>query len=165
MITSEEQPITTNSISTFAMTSLLLKGGNVLIHDTDDKVTPTRADVLVEGSRITKIEPSITAPDGCEVIDCTDKIVSPGLIDTHHHMWQSPLKGLFGDSAFVPYMALSEYTALTSESHTDVHSHGCRRRVHRPRLLLGESCRQHGGAGRRDDVCARSCPHELFPRS
>ncbi len=89
------------------MSFLLLKSGTVLIHDDQDKITPKRADILVEGNRIARIEQNIPAPDGCEVIDCTDKIISPGFVDTHHHIWQSPLKGLFGDMAFLPYFAIS----------------------------------------------------------
>lgn len=94
------------------MPSLLLQGGTVLIHGPDDKVTPTKTDVLVEHDRITKIETSIAAPGGCEVIDCTDKIISPGFVDTHHHMWQTPLKGLFGDSTFMSYMGVGEWLTI-----------------------------------------------------
>ncbi|KAK5989448.1 hypothetical protein PT974_10967 [Cladobotryum mycophilum] len=42
--------------------SVLLRGGIVLIHDENDKITPTKTDVLVEDSRITKIEEYIAAP-------------------------------------------------------------------------------------------------------
>jgi cytosine/adenosine deaminase-related metal-dependent hydrolase len=87
----------------------LLRGGTVLIHDADDNVKPTKADVLIEGDRIIKLEPSIAAPAGAETIDCGNKIISPGFVDTHHHMWQSPLKGIFGDMAFTPYMGVSMF--------------------------------------------------------
>lgn len=89
------------------MSAVLLKGGTVLIHGDDDKITPTRADVLIEGGRIARIAPGIAPPEGCDVLDCADKIVSPGFVDTHHHLWEAPLKGLYGDCAFVPYMAIS----------------------------------------------------------
>lgn len=93
------------------MSRLLLKGGTVLIHGDKDKITPTKTDILVEGNRITKIETNIDTPtDGCNLIDCTDKIISPGFVDTHHHVWQSPLKGLFGDMAFLPYFAISSFS-------------------------------------------------------
>ncbi|KAJ3549133.1 hypothetical protein NM208_g663 [Fusarium decemcellulare] len=88
------------------METLLLKGGVVLIHDHNDKVAPTRADVLIKGNIIAEIGSSLAAPSGCDVIDCTDSIVSPGFVDTHHHLWQAPLKGLFGDMAFIPYMGV-----------------------------------------------------------
>lgn len=89
--------------------SLLLRSGTVLIHDDDDNIVPTHADVLIEGDRVFKIEATISPPPSCKVIDCTNKIVSPGFVDTHHHVWQSPLKGLFGDMALLPYLAISEW--------------------------------------------------------
>lgn len=92
------------------MSSLLLKGGVALIHDSDEKIQPKNVDILIDGNRIAQIGPSLTAPAGCEVIDCTDKIISPGFVDTHHHLWQAPLKGQFGDEAFMPYMATSTYS-------------------------------------------------------
>jgi len=44
-----------------------------------------RADVLVEGSRITRVAPGISPPEGCEVIDCTGRILLPALFDVHVH--------------------------------------------------------------------------------
>lgn len=84
----------------------LLRGGTILVHDDQDRILPQKADILIEGDRISKIGASISAPDGCRIIDCSDKIVSPGFVDTHHHVWQSPLKGLFGDTALFPYLAI-----------------------------------------------------------
>ncbi|RKK65921.1 hypothetical protein BFJ69_g15866 [Fusarium oxysporum] len=93
--------------------TLLLKSGTVLIHNDEDNVVPTRADVLLEGDRISKIEATISPPPSCEVIDCTNKIVSPGFVDTHHHGWQSPFKGLFGDMDLLPYSAISRMKTPT----------------------------------------------------
>lgn len=93
--------------------SKLLRGGTVLIHDEQDHISPLLADILIEGDRISKIEVSITAPTGCRIIDCTDNIISPGFVDTHHHVWQSPLKGFFGDTALFPYLAIGSYTFLS----------------------------------------------------
>ncbi|CAG8243248.1 unnamed protein product [Penicillium olsonii] len=86
--------------------SKLLRGGTVLIHGEKDRVSSQVADVLIEGDRISKIDASIPVPAGCQVIDCTDKIISPGFVDTHRHVWQSPLKGFFGDTALFPYLAI-----------------------------------------------------------
>lgn len=94
--------------------TLLLKGGTLLVHDENDHVVPTRADLLVEGNTITKIEKDIPAPQpsparagagaGVRVMDCTSKIVSPGFISTHAHLWQSQLKGLHPNHTLVEYM-------------------------------------------------------------
>jgi cytosine/adenosine deaminase-related metal-dependent hydrolase len=71
---------------------LLLKDGLILIHDSQNHVVPTRAHVLIEGGTIIKIGPDVEASKGAEIVDCTDKIVSPGFVDTHHHGWQTQLK-------------------------------------------------------------------------
>jgi cytosine/adenosine deaminase-related metal-dependent hydrolase len=41
--------------------------------------------------------------DDAELIDATDGIVIPGLIDTHRHTWQSALRHRLGDETFVGY--------------------------------------------------------------
>ncbi len=51
----------------------------------EDHANLTRADVLVEGERITQIAAHITPPEDCEVIDCTGKILLPALFDVHVH--------------------------------------------------------------------------------
>jgi cytosine/adenosine deaminase-related metal-dependent hydrolase len=72
---------------------ILLRGGTLLLHDSNDHVIPTKSDLLIVGNKIAKIAPEIIPEEGTEVIECTDKIVSPGFIDTHRHLWQTPLKG------------------------------------------------------------------------
>jgi cytosine/adenosine deaminase-related metal-dependent hydrolase len=85
------------------MKSMLLQGGTILTHDAYDHVKAIQADLLIEGNSITKIEKGIQAPLGTEVIDCTDKILSPGFIDTHSHLWQTLLKGRHGDDLLLDY--------------------------------------------------------------
>ncbi|MFJ4682643.1 amidohydrolase family protein [Streptomyces sp. NPDC088789] len=55
-----------------------------------------RADVLVTGDRITAVGPDLSAP-GAETVDARGMIALPGLIDTHMHAWQTPLKGKYAD--------------------------------------------------------------------
>jgi cytosine/adenosine deaminase-related metal-dependent hydrolase len=61
---------------------------------------------MIEGDSISRIEALISVPAGCVAIDCTDKIISPGFFDTHHHVWQALLKGFLGDTALLPYLAI-----------------------------------------------------------
>jgi len=73
--------------------TLLIQGALVLTMD------PTlgdleSGDVLVEGRRIAKVGTALAAPAGAERIDGRGMILIPGLIDSHTHMWQGPLKGL-----------------------------------------------------------------------
>ncbi|KAF2119313.1 hypothetical protein BDV96DRAFT_683937 [Lophiotrema nucula] len=84
-------------------TSILLKNGVALIHDSDNHVVPTKTDILIQNDRIAKIEKDIE-PDAAEVIDCTDKIISPGFIDTHRHGWQTQLKGRHANELLLAYM-------------------------------------------------------------
>ncbi|PBK70367.1 Metallo-dependent hydrolase [Armillaria solidipes] len=86
------------------MSSILLQNGTVIVFDDHDDPRPVRADVLVKGNAIFQVGQDLRPLDeSTEVIDCTDKIVAPGLIDTHHHMWQTQLKGRFADSTLFDY--------------------------------------------------------------
>ncbi|KAF5976049.1 cytosine deaminase [Fusarium coicis] len=84
---------------------LLLKGGTVLIHDANNNVQALERDILIENNRISKIADIIGEITDAELIDCTDKIISPGFIDTHHHLWQTQLKGRHANELLLDYMA------------------------------------------------------------
>jgi cytosine/adenosine deaminase-related metal-dependent hydrolase len=84
-------------------TSMLLQGGTVLIHDEQDHVHAIKADLLVDGNIITKIEAGIKVSTGTQVVDCEDKIICPGFIDTHHHLWQTLLKGRHANHLLLDY--------------------------------------------------------------
>lgn len=85
------------------MSQILLKGGTLLVHDKDDHVVPRKADVLIQDDRIAAIEDDISATPTMKVVDCTSDIVSPGFIDTHHHVWQSQQKGKHSDHILFDY--------------------------------------------------------------
>jgi cytosine/adenosine deaminase-related metal-dependent hydrolase len=53
-------------------------------------------DVLVEGNRITRIGTGIAAPPGARVIDASRHVVMPGLVNTHHHFYQTLTRNLKG---------------------------------------------------------------------
>jgi len=55
-----------------------------------------RADVLVEGKKIVAVGPNITAGDA-SVLDARGRIVMPGFIDTHHHQFETALRGFLAD--------------------------------------------------------------------
>jgi len=46
-------------------------------------------DVLVEGNSISRVEASIDPPHGAHVIDCSSMLVLPGLVNLHHHFYQT----------------------------------------------------------------------------
>lgn len=71
---------------------LLVRGGTVLTMDAA-LGDMERGDVLIEGGRIAAVGAGLQAA-GAEVIDASGMLVIPGLIDSHTHMWQAPIKGL-----------------------------------------------------------------------
>ncbi|KAF7553059.1 hypothetical protein G7Z17_g3894 [Cylindrodendrum hubeiense] len=85
--------------------AILLTGATVLFHTESDKVEALRnTDILVRGNKITKIGKGVSPPRGAEIVDCTGKIISPGFVDTHHHLWQTQLKGQHADISLCEYI-------------------------------------------------------------
>ena len=66
-------------------TTYLLKGGIVATWTNDGGAKAYKTDVLVEGSTITQIAEDISPRPGVEIIDCKNKWISPGFVDTHRH--------------------------------------------------------------------------------
>ncbi|KAI1852013.1 hypothetical protein JX266_002866 [Neoarthrinium moseri] len=89
---------------------ILLRDGIILVHDADSHVVPTEADLLIENSVIAKIEKAITPGPGAQVIDCKGKIISPGFIDTHRHLWQTQYKGAHANQTLMEYMVKGNFT-------------------------------------------------------
>jgi len=54
------------------------------------------ADVLIERDRIAAVGRGLAVRDAA-TIDALDKIVMPGLVDAHIHVWQSGLRGIGGE--------------------------------------------------------------------
>jgi 5-methylthioadenosine/S-adenosylhomocysteine deaminase len=84
--------------------SILLKGGCVL---SLDKAVGDfeKADVLIEGSKISAVKPGISAANA-QVIDASNSIVMPGFVDTHRHMWQGFLRNVLPDGSLEDYRNL-----------------------------------------------------------
>jgi cytosine/adenosine deaminase-related metal-dependent hydrolase len=89
---------------------ILLKDGTFLIHDDNHHVKPTISSILIKNDKIIKIAKNIDPPYGTEVIDCTDKIISPGFVDTHHHGWQTQLKGRHANEQLLEYMVTGTHS-------------------------------------------------------
>jgi dihydropyrimidinase len=68
---------------------LLIKNADIV--NADSRYT---ADILCAGDTITRIDRGIAPPSGCEVIDATGKLVFPGFIDPHTHIYL-PFMGTF----------------------------------------------------------------------
>lgn len=72
----------------------LIKGAQIMTMD-ETLGDLDAADILVEGTDIIEISPSITA-DADETIDASGMVVIPGLIDAHSHIWETLLRGMGG---------------------------------------------------------------------
>jgi cytosine/adenosine deaminase-related metal-dependent hydrolase len=78
---------------------VLIRGGTILSMDADVGDF-AKGDMLVEGNRIVEVAAQIDAPDAA-VIDATGKIVIPGLIDTHHHQFETALRSHLADAILI----------------------------------------------------------------
>ena len=77
----------------------LIKGGVII--SMDEQVGNFAAgDVLIEGAKILQVGASIESPDAA-VIDATGHIVVPGFIDTHHHQFETALRGALADAILI----------------------------------------------------------------
>ena len=78
---------------------LLIRGGAVM--SMDPAVGDfAQADVLIEGRRILAVGPNLHAGGAAE-IDARGRIVMPGFIDTHHHQFETALRGWLADGVLI----------------------------------------------------------------
>ncbi|CAO4176764.1 8-oxoguanine deaminase [Methylorubrum populi] len=135
------------------MTSLLLRNADVLVTMDTERREIRGGGVYIEDNRIVAVGPSDGLPDTAdEVIDMTGHVVLPGLVNTHHHMYQTLTRAvpaaqdseLFGWlKALYPIWArltpemvrVSTQTAMaelilsgctTSSDHLYIYPNGCR---------------------------------------
>jgi 5-methylthioadenosine/S-adenosylhomocysteine deaminase len=80
------------------MAKTLIADALVLTMD-DELGTLPRGDVLIDGQRISAVGPDLPRDSDAEVVDGRDRIVMPGFVDTHRHMWAAMLRGCacYGD--------------------------------------------------------------------
>lgn len=70
--------------------STLIRGATILSMD-EEVGNIERGDILVRGSAITAVGQALEAPDA-HVIDATNMIAMPGMVDTHRHAWEGQLR-------------------------------------------------------------------------
>lgn len=99
---------------------ILIRGGCVL---SLDKAVGDfeRADVLIEGSKISAVKPNISAPNA-QVIDAKNSIVMPGFVDTHRHMWQGTLRNVLPDGSLDDYIRVVQRTFGAKLTPDDVYA-------------------------------------------
>jgi 5-methylthioadenosine/S-adenosylhomocysteine deaminase len=82
---------------------ILITGGHVTTCDPHLGDLPA-ADVLIRDGRIAAVGAGLDAPAGAEVIDATGRLVLPGLIDTHRHVWQGALGAVAPQAPLMGYI-------------------------------------------------------------
>ncbi len=118
-------------------TKLIRNASAIVTCDSADTVHHD-ADILVENGMISKIAPKIAVPDA-EIIDAAHKIIYPGLINTHHHFFQTFVRNLVSidypnmlvvewlDKIYRIFQAITSdvifYSSITAMS--DLIKHGC----------------------------------------
>lgn len=96
-----------------AASSILFHGGTIIGFKKGTSSTPDslevirNGDVLVKDDRVAAIfngpAPDDQVPSGTERINITDKIISPGFVDTHKHGWQTGFKTLGSNTTLGEY--------------------------------------------------------------
>ncbi|RVW05684.1 dihydroorotase [Rhodococcus xishaensis] len=66
------------------MSSYLIKNGTVVRGDSSGPEEGEHTDVLIEDGKISAIGPGLRS-DNVEIVDATDKLVFPGVVDAHQH--------------------------------------------------------------------------------
>lgn len=89
----------------------LIRGGHVITVD-PRLGTLTRADVHLRGGVIQAVGENLNAP-GATVVDASKKVVMPGFVETHWHMWNTLWRGITEDASeyFRAHALTAHYTA------------------------------------------------------
>ncbi len=71
--------------------SLLIRNARAVATCDDQRTRLRDVSILIEGPRITAIgdESEMMLPEGVRVIDASRHVVLPGLVNTHHHLYQT----------------------------------------------------------------------------
>lgn len=83
--------------------NLLIQGGRVITM-VDGQPDETAASVHVKDGRIAAILGPDAVVEDARVIDASNKIVMPGFVDTHRHVWQTQLRTVAADWTLYDYL-------------------------------------------------------------
>lgn len=85
------------------MTRILLRGAHVVTM-APNRPDTEHTDILIEDDRIATMGDRLD-PTGADVVDLTDRIVIPGLVNAHLHTWQTALRFAGADWSLLEYLA------------------------------------------------------------
>jgi cytosine/adenosine deaminase-related metal-dependent hydrolase len=103
------------------MARILIHNATIVTMDARLGTLPL-GDVLVDGDRISAVEPPGTIPeDHAEVVDARGCILIPGLINAHMHTWQTPLRGIAANWSLPEYLRKMHAGLATMFRPEDLH--------------------------------------------
>lgn len=85
----------------------LIRNGTVVTCIGNDRIpSHFKADVLVRDGAIVEVarDKRLSPREGWTIVDATDKLVCPGFVDTHRHVWESAYR-FMGDWTLLEYVA------------------------------------------------------------
>ncbi|RNA66776.1 amidohydrolase family protein [Alteribacter keqinensis] len=92
------------------MDKLIIKNGIML----DKHFNKRKADILIEGKYIKDVQPGLPVNNETETIDAEGKIVMPGFVDSHRHVWESLIRHTGTDWSLPQYLENIYYGNLGS---------------------------------------------------
>ena len=98
------------------MKPILLSGGTLI--DPSQKLD-AKCDILIKDGKIEGVGGKISPPDGCETIDCANRIVSPGFIDVHCHLREPGREDVETIATGARAAAAGGFTAVCAMPNTD----------------------------------------------
>jgi cytosine/adenosine deaminase-related metal-dependent hydrolase len=78
------------------MTATLLRGADTILTMDDARRELSGADILIKDGVISAIGTALEAPQGTQVVHASGCLVTPGLVNTHHHLYQSLTRAVPG---------------------------------------------------------------------
>uniref|UniRef100_L2G521 Amidohydrolase family protein n=1 Tax=Colletotrichum fructicola (strain Nara gc5) TaxID=1213859 RepID=L2G521_COLFN len=118
------------SVGLASASSVLLQGGTIVGFDdqTNSLNVVRNGSLLITDDRITAIytaEEAANQPvsgNDTQVVDVTNKIITPGFVDTHRHGWQTAFKTIGSNTSLAEYFTrYGEYAAAGLLSADDVY--------------------------------------------
>lgn len=78
------------------MAQMLIRGADCILSMDDARREYHGCDILIAEGQIRAIGPGLECPPGAEVIQAAGCLVTPGLVNTHHHLFQSLTRAVPG---------------------------------------------------------------------
>ena len=82
---------------------VLIKSATII--SMDESIGDIVGDILIEGGKIKAVAEKLNISDA-SVIDAKDKIIIPGFVDSHRHMWLGYFRNIVADGSFSDYKEL-----------------------------------------------------------